>query len=337
MADSMLQNCPNGSSWRVFARARTSSPINFGGQTEKWWSVAEASHSSNVNGSKCAYQYAKNDMYAWTRNGWVSRRVCGRGTALSDLGTELAYYRNQTNSDTLLDRIDMTTSSETRTGNTIKINGINGFIETHVSMISYFSVKAWIPSSESDTTIDNSELLYNGKISLIDGAVVLEGGFVNDFTSLYTYNYNSSTEKGKISFTGGNLTISVTLPAGVRINDVIIVGEDHAEYNTELGLRLATGLTESKITNGVLQVKLFPTPTENNLTIEYQSIDASNTSVKIFDEQGKFITEIFQSYLNKDEKLSLKEDNSINNLPRGQYYIVINTDKAKYVKRFIKQ
>ena len=333
----MLQNNPNGTSWRVSARARTWSPTHFGGQSVQDWSIAEASKTSSISGNGCAYQYAKNDMYAWTRNGWVSRRLCGRGTALTDLGTELAYYRNQTSSDSILDKINLTTSGETRTGSSIKINSINGYMETHVSMISYFSIKAWLPSSISDTTIDNNEILYSGKISLVNGNVLLEGGFVDDFTTLYSYNYNSSAEKGKINFNGGDLTISLTLPSGVSLNDVIIVGEDHAEYNTELGLRIATGITESKITDGVLQVKVFPNPTENNLTIEYQSVDASNTSVKIFDQQGKFITEVFQSYLNKDEKLILKENKSVNSLPSGHYYILINTDKSKYVMPFIKQ
>jgi hypothetical protein len=339
-ADSMLQNNPSGNGgWRVYARARTWSPIHFGGQTMTDWNTATASKSSSWNGKTCAYQWAQNSLYSWSRNGYVLKNACGRGTALSDLGVDLASYKHVTDEeeDVILDRINMSTSGESRSGSDITITGLEGFMETHTSMKSFFSIKAWLPSSPADTTIDSSEVLYSGAIWLVDGEVVLEGNFVDDFTSLFDYSYNSTTEMGRIDFDGEDFTFAISLPTGTSINDIVVVSEDHVEYNTESSLRGIVGLTESQIANDQLMLKVFPNPSTDNVVIEYQCKENGTTRIKVYDEQGRFIDEVYQAYAVKNEKITVKNHKSLTGLPPGNYFIMIDNGESRHVTRLIKE
>ncbi len=90
------------------------------------------------------------------------------------------------------------------------------------------------------------------------------------------------------------------------------------------------GISENK--NEDLNCLLYPNPTNSNLNISYYNPQNQNINIMLFDINGKLIKII------EDDKYMQKGSNLItlntNNLQSGLYYITIQTNNSKVVKKF---
>lgn len=318
--------------WRAHARAwSTAFP-----QVSQQQGCSSSSNYIATASKGCAYQRSENRGGAWRFTGWVSQNICGRGYDKSDLNIAMLPNNNYSSIDTLIENSDITTSGQANGTNFIEIRGINGFMEARTSMISSFSIKVWLPSNSEDTTITENEIVYNGKISIINGQVSLSGNFTTDFTSSF-YSTTTNGEKKVVNFSNNNLRINLTIPRGRSINDFVVIGESDGTYNDALGLRKAQENTDLKIEKKSIKFDVFPNPTNSDLNVTFKANSGGITKIYIYDSNGKLVDTIFNNQINAGEEININLSDKIKSYSTGNYFILIDENNEKYLKQFIKQ
>ncbi len=294
----------------------------------------------NRFGNQCANQSADNNSGAWNFTGWNNSN-CSRGYEFSDMYNTLTSRGTYTASSDE-STCNISTTGQSLNSNTVTITAIRGSMLATANMISSFSVKVWLPANEKDTTIDNSELLYNGTIVIRYGQVELLGNFATDFTGKYTMTKSGS--RIKVDYNGSDLVFKVSVPRGRSMSEVSIMGEvDGAPIASggslisgkEIGFAQPTAL--EKLKNGEVSFNVFPNPSKENFNISFKSIDESNLSIKLFDIEGKLVKELLNISIKRNEEINIKTEDLKIDLSAGKYFIVVDDGKEFYTKQIIKE
>ena len=222
--------------------------------------------------------------------------------------------------------------------NYIVIKGINGKMRANYEMVSSFAVKLWIRKDENDETIDESELIYNGSISIIKGKVSLNGDFEKDF-GRELYRSSSENEQGVVSFLGGDLIIKVKLRSGATIDDVVVIGDSDGYPNDNVALGMIQQITEAAILNNEVKFNVYPNPSNKEMYIDYTFKSAANATVNInlYDSEGKHLKMLSNTFVKRDEELKIKLSDTDYLLIPGVYFIVVDDGSKKYLRRIIKE
>ncbi len=129
---------------------------------------------------------------------------------------------------------------------------------------------------------------------------------------------------GITTFTDNNL------PAGTRY--FYRVRAFNAQGNSDYSNEASTivGITYIDVSN---QLKVFPNPTEERLSVQIDNQYQGYINVRIIDMVGKtLIQEVWQKYINK-----LSKEMNVSNLPNGIFILEINYENYRAIKRVIKQ
>ena len=284
----------------------------------------------------CAHQTSDNNLGVWTFSGW-SQGNCSIGYEFCDMDNTLTS-RGSFSTSTEESRNDVRTSGQLSSGNQFTISAISGSMQATAGMIASFSVKAWLPANENDTTIDANELLYNGTIVIRFGQVDLLENFATDFVSKYSTTTNGSAIQ--VNFNGSNLVFRVPVPRGRSIDEVSIMGEvdgapiapDGSMMDSE-GMRFMAPTAVEKIQNGNVKFNVFPNPSKSGFNLFYNSKTDSDISVKLFNSEGKLVKELIQGSAKKEEEIKLNTNELFLNLLPGTYFIILDDGKDFYTKQ----
>ncbi len=149
------------------------------------------------------------------------------------------------------------------------------------------------------------------------------------------------------------IIIILLLPlAGISQPDVIAAGGDYYETsNVRMSYTLGQTVTATVSGNGVaatqgfqqtsyvivdlkepdadMNVSLYPNPTSGELVLDFSTIPASNTTVKVIDFTGKVV--LITTVANQKQSLDLSQ------LPTGNYIVNIKNDTQERNFKVIKK
>ena len=146
--------------------------------------------------------------------------------------------------------------------------------------------------------------------------------------ALYTIcGHSQSIEKFSIDSGGGSATVS-----GIQI--LYSIGEVNVQELSAEGISISEGFINSDIAGSILstvdnqiatnQIKIFPVPTNSELTIQFSSSFSKNTLYSIYNPLGKTV---LKGVLNSD-----KTNVNIIELSSGIYFIKIKNEVFKFFK-----
>ncbi|MFN3917796.1 MAG: T9SS type A sorting domain-containing protein [Flavobacteriales bacterium] len=285
----------------------------------------------------CAYQNSTNNCGWSSFSGAVfaTPALCGRGYPNSPMFYELMSFMAPPPADTA-EKVNVSNSSITFLKHKIKINNVVGFIEAKDDMRAFYEVKIWLPAHDlvnmvEDTLIDDNEvILWQGKVSIIDDQLVLEGGFYNE-----TFNVVQIGNKKRVNFNGKNFNIH--LPHSVNVDDVVVVITADGGFNQEKTFRIASDNTDASISKGEIKFDVYPNPSDGNFTINFKSNIDCVVNVKIYSLDGRYIADLHNTTTKKEDEISVKFDTKSLGVGTGMYFIYINNEKDVYIKKVIVQ
>jgi len=322
--------CSNG--WRFKAHARTWDALFPKISQAQGCSVSE-NHSAMMS-KGCVFQSSENKAGHWKFASKVSYNSCGADCHKSDLFHSTFATNFHNNFDTLIQQCQISTGGQVNGSNFIEIKQIKGFMEAAKEMVSSFSVKIWLPAGENDSTVSAGEIVYKGKILLLDGKVTLEGNFVDDFNPSF-YNIEHVGNKTKINFRGQDLKIKVHIPTGRRIEEFVVIGETNGAYNHIYAVNRISADTELLIEESKLQFHVDASSVKDELKIKYQVLESGFITIGIYDLNGKFIFDVTTPYLRRDEFVNISFEALGSKLKKGTYILLLENNDKKLTKRFL--
>lgn len=113
------------------------------------------------------------------------------------------------------------------------------------------------------------------------------------------------------------------------------VGHGHADENFTLVLVTEgidkDGAIDEKIENNSLDIKLFPNPAQDQLTLSFQGDSKVKTQIEVLDLNGKIV---FKESLGKT-KGTVRKDIDISGLKSGMYFVKVKQGKSVSTEKLI--
>lgn len=322
--------CSNG--WRFKAHARTWD-AHFP-KISQAQSCSDSENHSAVMSKGCLFQSSENKAGRWKFTGWVSYNSCSRECHKSDLFHSTFPTTLYNSVDTLIQQCHISTGGQVNGANTLEIKHISGFMEATAEMVSSFSVKIWLPSGENDTTVSTKEIVYKGKVMLVDGKVILEGHFVDDFNPSF-YSIDQVGEKTRLNFRGKNLIINLNVPNGRSIDEYVVIGETNGAYNHGGVVDRISAHTQALIDESKLEFLVERCSVKDELKIKYRVLESGVIRIGIYEENGKFIFEVTTPYLMRDEMVNISFEALGSKLKKGTYVLLLENNEKQLTKRFL--
>lgn len=314
--------------WKRKAIARTNNGPGIHYSSQKGCGSSYSAYSTHV----CAWQQSHINGSSSTFYGAVTGWSCGRGYPNSDMFYDMMQYQPMPPNDTV-ERVSVSSSSIDFLPHKIKINNVLGFIEAKDDMKAYYQVRIWVPNHDlqksiEDTIIDDNEVIWNGKVTIIDNQMILEGGFYNE-----KFDESMNGNKKRVSFNGKNFNIH--LPNSVDVDDVVVVITADGGYNEQKALRKAAESTETAIQNGDIKFDVFPNPTISEFNVNFKSKVDGKITVKLYNITGQLIQNVHDQNGKKDEEITVKVDTKSLNIPKGVYFVFVEDGSQTYIKKIV--
>ncbi len=316
--------------WRYKAKARVNNGpgITAGSQQACGGSV------SRTVSNPCAWQSSTNNSGSSSFAGAVFATpwLCGRGYANSEMFYDMMKYKMPVQNDTA-ERVSLTNSSISFLPHKIKINNVLGFIEAKDDMRAFYQVQVWLPNHDmdkmiEDTITDANEIIWTGKVSIVNSQMILEGGFYNE-----KFDESMNGTKKRVSFNGKNFNIQ--LPNWVNTNDVVVIVTCDGGFNEANTFRMAQQTTEDAIKDNKIKFNVFPNPISSEFNVNFMSNKDGKVEIKIYSTTGQIIKSIINNVAKKDEEINIKVDVKTLNLSSGIYFIYVDNDESIYLKKIV--
>lgn len=275
----------------------------------------------------CVWQRARNI------NGWTSTSgavTCqawlhGRGTPNSNLFYDLSNKNEQTGEESG----DVKYKNINFFDNKITIDSLDASLYAFgQDVFSSLQIQVWKPAHNlnqniEDSIIDENEILWFGKITIINGEITLEGDFPLDSYEIL------EVENGfKIKIKNDQLTLNLTDKINPEDEDIIVRVTSDGGY---VERNISSIVEESNKINNFSFI-CYPNPIVNNVEISTNSNQNSSGSIKIYNNTGKLVhTE--QRNFKENETITLEFSKIIET--NGIYYILISIGEKKHVEKII--
>jgi len=190
-------------------------------------------------------------------------------------------------------------------------------------------------NSASDPTITTPFIVTfsdNPMEEFVDNTVLLEWETVEELNNDYFEIYRSSNTKDwkKVGLVSGAGTTQERIFYSHRDENPAI-GTNYymlAQYDFDGGLQIHE-LKVITIKGARNNIKLYPNPVSQNLTVEVWEDSNFPLDVNIFDTTGKLVA--VRQLTDYRQVLNIEE------LDKGFYYLQVNTERESISKRFVKQ
>ena len=288
----------------------------------------------------CVFQKASNGVNGSWQQGSVSQQFCSRGETLSAfenffLPSSKNLTGNIEESELKTDAINF--NEETHS---VEISGITGTIKLQKEngYLSKMRFSIWKPNDDvvngvEDTTMEQTEVLHQLEIKVTDNGVSFNGNLVNtDLTDQI-----SITDNGKeITVTFTDLKIDVPIDPSISLDDLAVMLDGDGAPDTEANVAKTSNKTDLSISKKDVIFNVYPNPTSDYLTIDFSNeLSDGITSILIYNSNGEKIEDVFNNKTVKKEKNFVKLN--VSNYPKGNYFILIESNGEKLTKQFLKK
>jgi hypothetical protein len=309
------------------------SGLNENWSNNSWINNYKRSFTNDANGNMLTYLFEEWSNNSWMNYGKHTYTYNSNGNMLTEL-QESWNNNTWTNSSksTYTYTINgnlLTQISENWTNNAWVNNGKNTYSYNSnnkiLSIIHENWQNAWVNNFKYDLTYDvngfenqwislnwnNNTWINNYKYSYINDI------YGNSISGKYEIWENNNWHQRITMFLFGN-NISI---ANIDILDLVLYRYT-ATYKS-----FTNGITENKDN---VQLSIYPNPATNNLCINLQQLnDLQNTSVTVFDMQGKLLLQ--QTITQQQTELN------INQFAKGIYVVKVQNEKEIMQSKFIKE
>lgn len=119
-----------------------------------------------------------------------------------------------------------------------------------------------------------------------------------------------------------------------NVGDIYYVCQNHVSMGMKGMITVTSPTGISEMGTSITDVKLFPNPVKNNLSVQFNASNEGNVSAKIYSICGKEVETL--SY-NKDFQagVTILNFNLQNKIPAGIYFIQLNSHSKTITRKFI--
>lgn len=146
-------------------------------------------------------------------------------------------------------------------------------------------------------------------------------------TDCYTFRLIDDYGDGMASF-NVETYFSLTDDQGNPIYDNVSLLLEYVDFNNPVGIEGATSVNELE---EIKELTLYPNPSSNDITIEFETTESLPMEIAIFNMVGKKIRTVEnQTYTIGYQRVTT----NINDLPNGMYYIQMANESGKLIEKF---
>lgn len=149
-----------------------------------------------------------------------------------------------------------------------------------------------------------------------------DGGTSTELSPTYTY-----AEPGSY-----DVLLTTTTAEGCQSSFSITLNLDEANFHGN-SAAAAMAVTSSEEVNTTTELKIFPNPVQTSLQVRFTSLDNGNTTLRLFDANGKLVQVQDLQRVSGLNQAAL----SVHALPTGYYLLQLQHDSSVQTVRFIKE
>ena len=287
----------------------------------------------------CVFQKVSRGVNGFWQQGAVSQSICSRGEIVSSFDQFFLPQPQSLTGNIEESELNAKPSVFDEDNHTITISGITGSIKLQKDNGFYSKMRfsIWKPTDDvtngvEDETMENNEVLHQFEIQVTDNGVLFNGNLANnDLNNQFTIH-----DDGKeISVTFTDVSITVPIDSSVSLDDLAVMIDGDGAPDTESNSAKMSSNTDLSVANKDFSLNIYPNPSSDFLNIDFSNnLSSGNTSILIYNTIGKKIDSFVNEKLEKNSLKSIKLN--ISNYPKGNYYILIDSNGKKLTKQFIK-
>lgn len=304
-----------------------------------------------VTGYQCyPYLYAASVSrswgYQWTkytagvgcqRTGWVKRRWQARGNEFSPLVSEFIGAMMEGSAQAAAADTPNVETSEViekavewnEQAGTVTVIGINANCKVWIGepVQSVIRYEIWQRDSENDQEFREDKVIYSTSIAVRGASDVVSGN-----GPLLGIPYSVAQDNGYRILKIQDASVTLPIPADAKLDLLAIqlVSDGGGDETAIMAQSLIS--SDLKLTTDNFGLNVFPNPANGFINVSLQSPSEGTAQIKMYDAMGRLanITIPSQS-LQAGVPANLRVD--ARELSAGNYYIVVQTEGAKYVKQ----
>ena len=287
----------------------------------------------------CVYQKVSRGVNGFWQQGAVSQRFCSRGETVSAF--DEFFLPKTKNLDVNIEESELKSNDAifNEEEHSVIISGITGSIKLQKDNGYYSKMRfsIWKPNDDiangvEDETMDEREVLHQFEIQVTDNGVFFNGNLANS-------NLNNQfivKEDGKeINVTFTDLSITVPIDSNVSLDDLAVMIDGDGAPDTKTNASKMANTTEKSIAKKEFSLNVYPNPSSDLVNIDFSNnLFSGNTSISVYNTAGEKMETILNDKTGKNELRTIKLN--ISKYPKGNYYILIESNDKRLTKQFIK-
>jgi hypothetical protein len=155
-------------------------------------------------------------------------------------------------------------------------------------------------------------------------------GLASEFPNTSNWVLLNASPVSNISFEDTNSDIDIEENYRYAIETIYNEGESEVTFSNEISGLLLSSIKDIKAL--ISQVSLFPSPTSDVVTVEFESSLQTGEPMGIYDANGKLIL-----LIDTENRSNGSVTTDIQSLASGIYFFKINIDGIDIVKQFVKE
>ncbi|WP_294208951.1 T9SS type A sorting domain-containing protein [uncultured Chryseobacterium sp.] len=287
----------------------------------------------------CAWQKAsRGDNGVWAQGG-VNKRICSRGEVIT-LFDEFFLPQTDEAEETIEEsEIKAAPSIFDEDSHAVAIPNINGKIRLKKNNGFYSDLRfsIWKPTDDTvnfieDETMDDSEILHQITVKVTDNGLIFKGELVTEEIKSKFEVVNTGDEI-YVVITG--LTLKFPVDQSISLDEVSVQIEGDGAPDTKANAAKMSANTDLAVAKNEYQFNVYPNPTSDFITIDFSNnLSEGNTNIQIYNFSGKKVKDVYNGQVNRGNSKSLKID--LSSLPKGEYFILIDSNGKRLSKKIIK-
>ncbi len=286
----------------------------------------------------CVFQKVSRGVNGFWQQGQVSSNICSRGEVINNFDQ---FFLPDTNAVNNIEESELTASPTIFDDDThaIRLSGISGSIKLNKNNGFYSSMRfsVWKPNDDlvnsvEDTTMDDSEVLHQLEIKVTDNGIYFNG----DLATEEVKEKFKIVDDGKdIYVTFNDLSVTVPVDRNISLDDMAVQMDGDGAPDTESNIAKMSAKTDTLVDTNNYKFNIHPNPVKDFINIEFSdNLSTGNTVIELYNTNGRKVKEMFNDIIHEKDIKKIHTD--ISDLPKGNYYVMVNCNGRKLVKQIIK-
>jgi hypothetical protein len=286
----------------------------------------------------CVFQKVSRGIYGFWQQSSVSSKICSRGEVIKPFDE---FFLPATKADDNIEESELKTNPTVfdEDNHSIIISGISGSVKLQKDNGFYSSMRfsIWKPADDEangieDTSMDNSKVLHQLEIKVTDEGVYFNGNLV---TEELKKNFTIQDNGKEISVTFTDISVKVPIDSSISLDDLAVQIDGDGAPDTERNVAKMAKGTDVVLSKNDFKLKVYPNPSTNFITIDFaNNLMTANTTIELYNATGEKVKDIYNNTITKGDLKSIKVD--VSSLPKGNYFVLINSNGKKLYNQIIK-